>query len=463
VTKSLSLLHEAIGKKTSSLFLASAPKASNWKREMEMFQRKVLSVSLALGLGLSLAPAVSAQGKDKVSDKVSKLEQAIVTAVAGVSPCFVVIGGGSGVVISEDGYMLTNHHVAGGRAIGDNWRIKLPTGDIYQAKMIGTDPYGDISLLKIKVKKDQKLQFVPFGDSDKCKVGDWVIALGNPWGFAKDSTPTVTVGLISAHNRYRGNYGDAIQTDAPINAGNSGGPLIDINGKLIGINGSITTRHGVKVNSGAGYAISVNQIKRFLPALKKGGVISHGQIKGLNVGNSRAGGDGAVIKGVTKGSTADKAGFKTGDVIHAVAKMPVKNSARFFGAISTFPAATKVSVTVKREGKAQTLAVTLDKASTRSAFPRRRTPTPSRNGYFGAIVKSAEKGVEIQSVSPNSPAAKAKLKTGDIILSINGQTVQKARNFNQLLRAKKSGDTIRILIRRGASEKEFKVKLGNHP
>jgi serine protease Do len=437
------------------------------KVNLTMFDSKLFTtLSLTLGLALASAPIASAQDADKLPEKVSKLENAIVKAVAKVSPAFVVIGGGSGVVISEDGWMLTNHHVAGGRPIGGEWRIKLPNGKIYSATMVGTDPQGDISLLKIQAGKGEKLEHVTFGDSDKCRVGDWVIALGNPWGFAKDSSPTVTLGLISASNRYRGNYGDAIQTDAPINAGNSGGPLLNITGHLIGINGSITTRHGVKVNSGAGYAISANQIKRFLSTLKAGGVVSHGRVTGLNVGNTSVGGNGALISGVSKSSTASKAGFKTGDLVVAVAGLTVKNSARFYGAVSTFPAGAKISITVKRGKNKTKLSVTLDKSTRANAFGRtpRRTPgNNNNNGYFGGIVQNVQGAVVIRSVARNSPAAAAKLKAGDVILKINGQVVDKTREFNALLRAKKTGDTIRLLIKRGEAEREFSVKLGKHP
>jgi serine protease Do len=163
--------------------------------------------------------------KNPGTESVLRLEEQLVEVVRKVSPTFVVIGGGSGVVISPDGWMLTNHHVAGDRPVGADWTVKLPSGKIYDAKLVGTDPTGDISLLKIAVKEGEALPYVEFGDSDSCRVGQWVVALGNPFGFAKDSKPTVTFGLISAFHRYRGTYGDAIQTDAPINSGNSGGPL----------------------------------------------------------------------------------------------------------------------------------------------------------------------------------------------------------------------------------------------
>lgn len=321
---------------------------------------RTLPLALA-ALLLTISPARAGdpapESKDVPAD-VAKLEQDIVKVVRRISPAFVVIGGGSGVLISPDGFMLTNHHVAGSRSIGDDWRIKLPNGKIYSAEMIGTDPYGDISLLKVRAKdKSFKFPFVPLGDSDKTAVGDWVIALGNPFGFAKDSTPTVTLGLISAKNRMQGNYGDAIQTDAAINSGNSGGPLLDTRGRLIGINGSITTRHGVKINSGAGYAISINQIKRFMKALKAGGVVKHGTIAGLTVTNSRRGGDGAVVSKVDDGSTAAEAGFQRGDRITAIAGLDVNCRERCLGVLSTFPSGTELEVSFVRDGETQTVKV----------------------------------------------------------------------------------------------------------
>lgn len=427
--------------------------------------RSPILVALMLGLTLSSSAALAQDSNtDKSLATAKKLQSAVVDVVKKISPAFVVIGGGSGVVISEDGWILTNHHVAGSRPIGSFWRIKMPGGKIFKAKMVGTDPTGDISLLKIESKKVKSFPYVTFADSDKCRVGQWVIALGNPFGFAKDSTPTVTLGLISAFNRYRGNYGDAIQTDAAINSGNSGGPLLDVKGRLVGINGQITTRHGVKINSGAGYAISINQIKRFMPALKKGGTVSHGSINGIGVQDTRAGGTGALISRVRSDTAADKAGFKQGDVIVEIAGMPVNNASRARGIISTFPAGAELTVKVKRGDKIESVKVELEAVASRRGFNFRRRNRGQDNQnprpYMGARLADGEGGIVVRSVTQGSPADKAGLKEGDKLISVDGQTVQKRTELRSLMSKAKVGQTLRLIVEREGQKEELSLTLG---
>jgi serine protease Do len=412
--------------------------------------------TLTLLGALSIGATASAQG-DAALAKAKELEAAIVKVVTRTSPTFVVIGGGSGVCISADGWMLTNHHVAGSRSIGSDWQVKLPGRGIFKATMIGTDPVGDISLLKIKIKKKgQSFPFVELGDSDACKVGDWAVALGNPFGFAKDSTPTVTVGLLSAVNRYHNNYGDAIQTDAAINSGNSGGPLLDIQGRLIGINGQINTRHGVKINSGVGYAISVNQIKRFMKSLKAGGVVAHGRVEGLTTTNNGLG-NGALVAGVDGGTAAARAGFKKDDLILEVSGLPIWGEARFLGAVSTFPAGDELTIVVLRAGEKTSLKVALA-----DNYGGGRT-NAARGGYMGVRMEDADNGVKIAEIVAPSPAGDAGLKADDVIVAFEGQTIQSTRELVQLLRATKAGQKVSVSVRRGAEEMKLVVTLGKRP
>ncbi|OHB74229.1 MAG: hypothetical protein A2Z34_00480 [Planctomycetes bacterium RBG_16_59_8] len=295
------------------------------------------------------------------------------------SPAFVFIGGGSGVVISPDGYMLTNHHVAGK---SQTWQVFLGGGRRFMADMVGKDPFGDICLLKLRGAKD--LPFVEFGDSDSLEMGEYVVAIGNPFMLGRsDYQPTVTVGVVSAIHRFQTNYSDAIQTDASINPGNSGGPLVDFQGKLLGINGQIMFRHGNKVNTGVGFAIPVSQIRRFLPALKKanGGEVNHGQILGLVFSSDWPDGKGAPVQEVQKGTTAEKAGFQAGDWIVKVGPYSVVNPRRARGLLLTWPAGSAVKVVVRRGSEEKELTVTLDEwkvtppatpAPQQPAQPRRR-------------------------------------------------------------------------------------------
>ncbi|MDF1662236.1 MAG: trypsin-like peptidase domain-containing protein, partial [Planctomycetota bacterium] len=218
-------------------------------------QRKIaFSLCMAVNLLLIQNPLALAQEKKvaKKSTSARRFEKKLVALVKRIRPAVIAIGGGSGVIISEDGWVLTNHHVAGNE--DKTWTIRLPGGRFYDAKITGKDVIGDITLLKITTK--DKLPFLPLANSDRVKVGEWVFAMGNPWGFAGvKNLPTVSLGVVSAVHRFQGGYGDAIQTDAPINPGNSGGPLINFKGEVIGINGRIAFRFGQRSNTGVGFAI----------------------------------------------------------------------------------------------------------------------------------------------------------------------------------------------------------------
>jgi len=189
-------------------------------------------------------------------------------------------GGGSGVIITEDGLVLSNFHVTG---LDAEMRIGLNDNRIHQAAVLGIDPSGDLSLLRLK--EDRKWTYSPMGDSDALRQGDWVYAMGNPFLLATDFTPTITLGVVSGINRYqpgsiRGQllYPDCIQTDASINPGNSGGPLFNFKGEVVGINGRVSLRERGRVNIGVGYAISSNQIKMCLPELRAGKIVKHGTL-----------------------------------------------------------------------------------------------------------------------------------------------------------------------------------------
>jgi S1-C subfamily serine protease len=266
-------------------------------------------------------------------------------------------------------------------------------------------------------------------------VGQTVIAIGNPFSLGlADDAPTVTVGVVSAVNRFHGSYSDAIQTDAPINPGNSGGPLLTLDGRLIGINGRITTRFGTRSNTGIGYAISINQIKRFLPALKaaKGGRVHHGTVRGLVLKrfNPNTGGeDKAIVARVTPGSTAEQAGFLENDRILSVENYPIVNFSRFAGVLGTYPAGADVNVRVMREGKEIDLAVKLD---------LRHIPGPVDFGWtlHGVNAASVREhgGVQIEKVRPKGPAEKAGLQAGDVLLELNGIKLDTARSLVRLMR-----------------------------
>jgi len=286
---------------------------------------------------------------------------------------------GSGVVISSDGHIVTNFHVVEDAVNGNTGKIvvTLPPGKEYDAKIVGHDRATDIALLKIDAGD---LSHVKMGDSDKIILGEWVIALGNPFGlFSVSNRPTVTVGVVSGLNMDFGAqsdervYQDMIQTDASINTGNSGGPLVNANGELIGINTFIFTGSNYSRGSiGIGFAIPVNRVKTVVEQLKKYGEIDRSFQTGLTINNiSRPMAeylgletdDGVIVSNVRDNSSADKSGFQVGDVIIKVGDRIVKNKETILDYIKTnfLKAGDKLRFTVIRDGKKITINLELEK------------------------------------------------------------------------------------------------------
>lgn len=420
---------------------------------MNIIRTSLLSLAAA---ALLAAPASAQSLQDDIATARAQ-EAARIAVIDKVSKTFVAIGGGSGVIISSDGLILTNHHVAGSRPVGSTWIVTRPGGVFERAKILGTDPRGDITLLKME--NSGPYPFVEMGDSDAIEVGQAVIALGNPFGFSKDGTPNVTVGLISATHRFQGGYSDAIQTDTAINPGNSGGPLIDFQGRLLGINGRIAVRFGTRANTGIGYAIPTNQIKAFLPQLKQGQV-GHGVVRGLSMEDTPAGGKGARVSRVRSGSGAAAAGFKKGDVIVHAGGRPVHNPRRFEGIVGTYPAGDTIEVVVQRGGREVTLEATLE-ARDRSAAAAAKG---RKGGYLGVRLSSPEKGgAEVEEVVAGSPAAQAGLQTGDVIRQYDGTNVKNVPHLIQLLTKTRIGQTVKLRVLRNGTLETVRVKLGNKP
>ncbi len=366
-------------------------------------------------------------------------------------PSFVIVGGGSGVLISADGYLLTNHHVAGK---GKEWRVFIG-GKVHTADLVGSDPHGDLTLLKVRNAKD--LPFVETADSDKLAIGQPVFAIGNPFGLAEDGIPTVTSGIISALHRFQGNYCDAIQTDAAVNPGNSGGPLLTLDGRLAGINGMIQTRFGARANTGIGLAIPANQIKRFLPFLKaaKGGHVFGGVIRGLEGDFAEADmmQNGAELRDVRAGSPAEKAGFRKGDRITQIDGARLLNFARFLGVLGTYPAGSELTVTLMRGTEPRTLKVKLEGRN------------PGSLGLSLARPRGIRDPATVDKIHPGLAAEKAGLRPGDALVGLNGKPAPTLREFVQTLLALQAlaGDRIKLRVRRQetAAEEELDLVLNS--
>src|SRR5713226_5671809 len=247
-----------------------------------------LTALFVSGMFMALLALSAVRARD-VDKRVLEDEARRVAVIEKIKPTVAAVfapggqGGGTGVVISKDGYALTNFHVVAGS--GPVMQCGLPDGVFYDAVVVGTDQVGDVALLKLLPKKEGKdFPYAPLGNSDNVKPGDWSLALGNPFLLATDFTPTVTFGLISGVHRYQPpagillEYTDCIQIDTSINPGNSGGPLFNMDGELVGINGRGSFEKRGRVNSGVGYAISINQIKNFMGHLRAGPDADHASL-----------------------------------------------------------------------------------------------------------------------------------------------------------------------------------------
>jgi S1-C subfamily serine protease len=259
-------------------------------------------------------------------------------------------GGGSGVVISPDGYALSNFHVTA--ATGVAMKCGLADGRLVDAVLVGLDPGGDVAL--IKLLGDGEFPAAEIGDSDSVRVGDWAYVVGNPFLLADDFKPTVTYGIISGVHRYQYpagtllEYADCIQTDAAINPGNSGGPMFDAAGRLIGINGRGSFEKRGRVNVGVGYAISINQIKRFLGMLKSGRIVDHASL-GATVTTDPEGR--VIVDDILEDSDAFRRGLRYGDEIVRFGNREIDSANAFKNALGTYPASWRVPIVYRREGR----------------------------------------------------------------------------------------------------------------
>ncbi len=259
-------------------------------------------------------------------------------------------GGGAGVIISADGYALTNFHVA--QPCGNYLRCGLNDGRLYDAVLVGVDPTGDVALIKLVGRDD--FPAAELGDSDQLQVGEWCFAVGNPFLLATNLQPSVSYGIVSGVHRYQYpagtllEYTDCIQTDAAINPGNSGGPLFNAAGQLVGINGRCSFEKRGRVNVGVGYAITINQIKNFMGDLHSGRIVDHATL-GAVVGTDEDGR--VVVTNIVESSDAYRRGLRYGDEIVAFAERPVTTVNGFKNVLGIFPQGWRMPLSYRREGQ----------------------------------------------------------------------------------------------------------------
>jgi serine protease Do len=323
---------------------------------------------LPLGLIGLVALATIAPADDAVA-KAEAARAAIIAKVRTAVVCVCSYGGGvtgSGVLIDPAGYCLTNFHVT--ESISPVMSGGLANGELYDAVIVGQDRVGDVALIKLLPKKEgEPFPFVPLGDSDTVRAGDWSLAMGNPFGLSQDFTPTVTYGIVSGVNRFQPpegkgllEYTDCIQTEASINPGNSGGPLFNMAGELIGINGRGSFEKRGRVNSGVGYAISINQIKNFLGHLRAGWDTDHATL-GARVQTENEDGDLSkiLVNQVLEESDAFRRGIEPKDQLVRFAGRPVSSSNQFKNVLGIYPKGWRVPVTVRRENQTKDVLVRL--------------------------------------------------------------------------------------------------------
>ena len=327
-----------------------------------MTRRTLLTVTVLAGLAAAVVAGPAAPAPPAPPDKaVLDAEAARVATIAAVRPAVVAVcfyggeGCGSGVLIDPAGYALTNYHVV--EPTGPVLQCGLPDGKLYDAVLVGQDRVGDVALIKLLPREPGKaFPFVQLADSDTVRVGDWSLAMGNPFGLSADFTPTVTCGVVSGVNRYQPpegkgtlEYTDCIQVDTSINPGNSGGPLFDMAGGLIGINGRGSFDKRGRVNSGVGYAISTNQIRNFLGHLHAGLDCDHASL-GATVATENEDGDLArmVVRQMLSDADAGRRGVEPGDTLVAFAGRPVTSVNQYKNVLGVFPKAWRLPLSYRR-------------------------------------------------------------------------------------------------------------------
>lgn len=377
-----------------------------------------------------------------------------------------IVGQASGVIVSPDGYVLTNSHVVHDM---DNIVVLMEDGREFEGKVLGDDPNTDLALVKISGKD---LPYLKLGNSDLIEVGQWVAAVGNPFGMQA----TMTSGIISAKNRSNldiAHYEDFIQTDAAINRGNSGGPLISLDGEIIGINTAIATNASAGY-MGIGFAIPSNVAKHIMEEIMSNGKVTHGflgiTLQSIDYNLAQAFNlkkvEGALVTSVVKDSPADKAGIQMEDIVLKIDDKPVQNADAIRNAVYLMKPGTKVTLTLLRKDQTMQVPVSIsefkDTSVIATSMPQKTrlgvevdnlTPETARTyGY------SNELGVVITKVQPNSVASFAGLKKGALIQSVNRQKTENIAQFNEALKNAPTDRPILLQIKQGGQNYFLSLK-----
>jgi serine protease Do len=369
-------------------------------------------------------------------------------------------GLGSGVIVNGDGYILTNNHVVGN---ADEVEVTMPDGREHRATVIGTDPMTDLAVVRIKASD---LKAATLGDSDKLKVGEWIIAAGNPFGL----NDTITAGIVSAKGRSNmriAEYEDFIQTDAAINPGNSGGPLVNLRGEVVGINTAIASRTGA--GNGVGFAIPINMAKSIMESLIRHGQVVRGwlglSIQPLNEDLAKSFGydstKGALVGDVLANGPAEHAGLKRGDIVTRFSGTRIKDAGQFRTLVAETEPGSKAKIEVFRDGKTRTVTVAIGKRDQGTTVVRNDEKQDAVNGLGMNVTNATSealrdlgmsedlRGVLITGVDQGGAAARAGLQPGDLILDVQGALVTNVKEFRRQIDRHDLKNGIRLLVQSG--------------
>ena len=374
-------------------------------------------------------------------------------------------GVGSGFILSADGYVMTNAHVVDD---ADSIYVTLTDKREFKAKLIGVDDRTDVAVVKINAAN---LPVVTIGDSNKVRVGEWVVAIGSPFGLQN----TVTAGIVSAKGRDTGDYLPFIQTDVAVNPGNSGGPLINMQGEVIGINSQIYSRTGGFM--GISFAIPIDEAMRVAEQLKTSGKVVRGRIAVAisevtkdvadSLGLERA--EGAMVSNVEPGGAADKAGVQPGDIILKFAGQPVEAATDLPRMVGDTKPGTKTTVTVWRKGKTYDLPITVTEMQTDKAAKaaQKLTPAPKPHPSNSLGIAASDippgqegdqkvRGVQVDAVE--GPAARAGLQRGDVVMRVGDTDITSAKQFDAVTSKLDPQKTVAVLVRRGDNTQYVPLK-----